>query len=110
MQKLETNLEEIMEKQQLSASKMEEAEKEFKDKDDDVSAQSRRVLLLEDECKISVEKLASTVLKLAIMSKDADVCVKNCRHWESRTMNNEAEIEDLDSNVREARRIGNTKL
>jgi len=106
VQKLETNLEEIIEKQQLSASKMEEAEKEFKDKDDDVSAQSRRVLLLEDECKISVEKLASTVLKLAIMSKDADVSVKNCRHWESRTMNNEAEIEDLDNNVREARRIG----
>ena len=36
--KLETNMEETMEKLQSSVSKMEEAEKEFKDKDDDVNA------------------------------------------------------------------------
>merc|ERR1712117_337512 len=41
VQKLETGLEEVMQ----SAAKMDEAEKEFKDKDDDVNAQSRRVLL-----------------------------------------------------------------
>jgi len=106
VQKYETNLEEIMEKLQQSNAKMEEAEKEFKDKDDDVNAQNRRVLLLEDECRINVEKLANTVMKLALMSKDADNIVKNCRHWESKTMNNEVEIEDLDNNTREARRIG----
>merc|ERR1712066_959407 len=33
--KLETSMEETLEKLQTSASKMEEAEKEFKDKDDD---------------------------------------------------------------------------
>merc|ERR1711915_251461 len=91
VQKLETNLE--------------EAEKEFKDKDDDVNAQSRRVLLLEDESRISIEKLATTILKLALMSKDADTIIKSCRSWESKTMNNEAEIEDLDNNMREAKRI-----
>merc|ERR1719259_1381655 len=88
-----------------STAKMDEAEKEFKDKDDDVNAQSRRVLLLEEECRISVEKLATTVLKLANMSKDADTIIKGCRHWESNTMNNEVEIETTDNNLREARKI-----
>merc|ERR1712156_644475 len=104
--KFETNLEEIIEKMMQSSAKMDEAEKEFKDKDDDVNAQSRRVLLLEDESRISIEKLATTILKLALMSKDADTIIKSCRSWESKTMNNEAEIEDLDNNMREAKRIG----
>merc|ERR1711885_107334 len=106
VQKFETRMEETMEKLQGSSSKMEEAEKEFKDKDDDVNNQARRLMLLEDECTINVEKLATTVLKLAVMSKDADNIVKGCRHWESKTMNNEVEIEELDKNMREARRIG----
>merc|ERR1712223_1256305 len=75
-----------MEKMMQSAAKMDEAEKEFKDKDDDVNAQSRRVLLLEEECRISVEKLATTVHKLA-------------------TMSNEVEIETTDNNLREAKKI-----
>merc|ERR1711902_457746 len=94
-----------MEKMMASSAKMEEAEKEFKDKDDDVNAQSRRVLLLEEECRISVEKLATTVFKLATWAKDADNIVKGCRHWESNTMNNEVEIETTDNNLREARKI-----
>merc|ERR1712107_953720 len=98
-------MEEIMEKLQLSAAKMDEAEKDFKDKDDDVNAQNRRVLLLEEDSRISVEKLATTVMKLAHMSKDADNIVKSCRHWESKTMNNEVEIEEIDINLREARRM-----
>merc|ERR1711884_255682 len=105
VQKLETGLEEVMEKMMQSAAKMDEAEKEFKDKDDDVNAQSRRVLLLEEECRISVEKLATTVFKLANMSKDADNIVKGCRKWENNTMNNEVEIETTDNNLREARKI-----
>merc|ERR1712113_251617 len=103
--KFETNLEEIIEKMMQSSAKMDEAEKEFKDKDDDVNAQSRRVLLLEEECRISVEKLATTVFKLANMSKDADNIVKGCRKWENNTMNNEVEIETIDNNLREARKI-----
>merc|ERR1739844_11540 len=97
--------EETMEKLQGSSAKMEEAEKDFKDKDDDVNNQSRRVMLLEEESRISVEKLATTVMKLAVMSKEADNIVKGCRHWESKTMNNEVEIEEIDKNLREARRI-----
>merc|ERR1712015_9146 len=105
VQKFDTSMEEIMEKLQLSAAKMDEAEKDFKDKDEDVNAQARRVLLLEEESRISVEKLVTTVMKLALMSKDADNIVKNCRTWESKTMNNEVEIEELDKNTREARKM-----
>jgi len=106
VQKLETKMEEIMEQLTGSNTKMETAESEYKDKEEDVNAQSRRVLLLENESSISVEKLATTVLKLALMSKDADNIVKGCRHWENKTMNNEVEIEELDKNMREAKRIG----
>jgi tropomyosin-2 len=106
VQKYEVALEETMEKLTGSNTKMEEAEAEFKDKEEDVNAQSRRCLLMEEETRISVEKLASTVMKLAIMSKDADNIVKGARHWESKTMNNEVEIEELDNNMREAKRIG----
>merc|ERR1712227_261992 len=100
--KMETKMEEL----QASTSKMEQLDAEYKDKEEDVNAQSRRVLLLENESGINVEKLATAVLKLAIMSKDADNIVKGCRHWESKTMNNEVEIEELDKNMREAKRIG----
>jgi len=106
VQKYDTKMEETMEQLTASGAKMDAAESEFKDKEEDVNAQSRRVLLLEQESTISVEKLATTVMKLALMSKEADNIVKGCRHWESKTMGNEVEIEDLDKNTREARRIG----
>merc|ERR1712098_496743 len=106
VQKMETAMEEIMEKLMASNVKMEEADKEFKEKEEDVNAQNRRVLLLEEEVRIQVEKLATTVMKLAHMSKEADNIIKNARHWESKTMNNEAEIETLDNNRREAAKIG----
>merc|ERR1711887_471602 len=40
------------------------------------------------------------------MSKDADKIVKTAREWESKTLNNEVEIEQLDVQMREAKRIG----
>ena len=58
VQKFETGMEETLEKLQESSAKLELAEKEFKDKDDDVNAQSRRVLLLEEECRIRQHPLA----------------------------------------------------
>ena len=99
-------MEETVEALQTTASKMELAENAFKDMEDDVNAQTRRVLLLEEESRISVEKLATTALKLAFISKDADSIVKGSRHWENMTMNNEVEIEQLDKNTREAIKIG----
>merc|ERR1719194_347833 len=106
VQKFETAFEEILEKMTASAAKMEEAEKEFKDKDDDVNAAARRCVLMEEELRIQTEKLAVTIFKLANMSKEADNIVKGSREWENKTMNNEVEIEDLDKKMREARRIG----
>merc|ERR1719322_1447203 len=79
---------------------------EFKDKDDDVNAATRRCVLMEEELRIQTEKLAVTIFKLANMSKDADKIVKGMREWENKTMNNEVEIETLDKQMREARRIG----
>ena len=75
-QKFETTFEEILEKMTASAAKMDEAEKEFKDKDDDVNAAARRCVLMEGEATVSVEKLATTVMKLALMSKEADNIIK----------------------------------
>ena len=46
VQKFETAFEEILEKMTASAAKMDEAEKEFKDKDDDVNAAARQSPLL----------------------------------------------------------------
>ena len=50
-------MEETLEKLQNSSTKMEEAEKEFKDKEEDVNAQSRRVLLLEEEVSYSHQRI-----------------------------------------------------
>merc|ERR1712241_1026860 len=83
----------ILEKMTASAAKMDEAEKEFKDKDDDVNAAARRCVLMEGEATVSVERLATTVMKLALMSKEAD------------NINNEMEIETLETNLKEAKRI-----
>jgi len=105
VQKFETTFEEILEKMTASAAKMDEAEKEFKDKDDDVNAAARRCVLMEGEATVSVEKLATTVMKLALMSKEADNIIKGARHWESKNMNNEMEIETLETNLKEAKRI-----
>merc|ERR1712037_710520 len=105
VQKFETTFEEILEKMTASAAKMDEAEKEFKDKDDDVNAAARRCVPMEGEATVSVEKLATTVMKLALMSKEADNIIKGARHWESKNMNNEMEIETLETNLKEAKRI-----
>ena len=106
VQRLETRLEETTEALQSSASIMEVAENEFKDKEDDVNAQTRRIFLLEEESQTRMETLASTVMKLASVSKEADIIVKGCRQWESKTMNNEVEIEEMDKHTREARKVG----
>ena len=124
VQRYDTAIEETLEKLQLSSSKLEEAEKEFKEKDDDVSTMSRRIMLIEEEGRINEEKMANTVLKLAAMSKDADNIVKGCRFWESKVMNNEVsqkrkytiiffmtfhkyqvDLEDLDNNLRDAKKM-----
>ena len=62
-------------------------------------------MLIEEEGRLSEEKMAHTVLKLATMSKEADNIVKGCRYWESKVMNNEVDLEDLDKNLKDAKRM-----
>merc|ERR1739838_32463 len=59
----------------------------------------------EEEARNSEVKLANCTIKVATTSKEADKIIKEARHFESRTMNNEVEIEQLDKDLREARRI-----
>ena len=58
--KMETKMEEILEQLQASTSKMEQLDAEYKDKEEDVNAQSRRVLLLENESGINIGKKSVT--------------------------------------------------
>ena len=106
VQKFETDLEIIMEKLTESEVKMEESDKDFKEKEEDVGAASRRVMLMEGEAMVSVEKLATTVMKLALISKEADSIVKEARHWESKNMNNEMELENLDNSLKQSKKMG----
>merc|ERR1712156_671610 len=66
----------------------------------DVSALSRRIMLMEEEAKKSEENLAGTVTKLATTSKEADNILKKVKAVESTCMNNEVTLEELDKNLR----------
>ena len=56
VQRFEARVEETMEALQASAATMEAAENSFNDIDDDVNAQTRRIMLLEEECFIQVRR------------------------------------------------------
>merc|ERR1719495_3141842 len=66
----------------------------------DVAALSRRIMLMEEEAKKAEQTLADTVTKLATTSKEADTVLKAVKVVESKNMNNEVVIEDLDKNLR----------
>jgi uncharacterized membrane protein len=55
---------------------------------------------MEEEAKKSEQTLADTVTKLAVSSKDADTIMKAVKVVESKCMNNEVTIEELDKNLR----------
>merc|ERR1712139_8804 len=55
---------------------------------------------MEEEEKKSEQTLADTVTKLATTSKEADTVLKAVKVVESKNMNNEVVIEDLDKNLR----------
>merc|ERR1712036_180044 len=104
VQKLESAMDECLENLVATNSKEEEANKQFVDKEQEVNTAARRLILLE-EARNSEVKLANCTIKVATTSKEADKIIKEARHFESRTMNNEVEIETLDKDLREARRI-----
>merc|ERR1711942_148731 len=66
----------------------------------DVSALTRRIMLMEEEDKKSAQLLCETVTKLAQSSKAADSVMKTIKVVENTCLNNEVTIEELDKNLR----------
>ena len=98
--KLEFEFDETNDKLTKVLAALEEKEKNLKEVESDVAALSRRIMLMEEEAKKSEQSLADTVIKLALSSKEADGVLKKVKTVESKCMNNEVTIEELDKNLR----------
>merc|ERR1712223_1017814 len=73
VQQLEIGFDETNDKLTKATESLEEAEKQFKEVESDVSALTRRIMLMEEEDKKSAEQLCQTITKLALTSKAADM-------------------------------------
>jgi len=100
VQQLEIGFDETNDKLTKATESLEEAEKQFKEVESDVSALTRRIMLMEEEDKKAAEQLCQTVTKLAITSKAADNVLKTIKVVENTCLNNEVTIEELDKNLR----------
>merc|ERR1712141_348508 len=100
VQQLEISFDETNDKLNKANESLEEAEKQFKEVESDVSALTRRIMLMEEEDKKSAESLCATVTKLAVTSKSADNVMKTIKVVENTCLNNEVTIEELDKNLR----------
>merc|ERR1712168_1675653 len=100
VQQLEIGFDETNDKLTKANESLEEAEKQFKEVESDVSALTRRIMLMEEEDKKAAEQLCQTVTKLAMTSKAADNVLKTIKVFENTCLNNEVTIEELDKNLR----------
>merc|ERR1711913_220703 len=100
LQQLEIGFDETNDKLTKATESLEEAEKQFKEVESDVSALTRRIMLMEEEDKKSAEQLCQTITKLALTSKAADNVMKTIKVVENTCLNNEVTIEELDKNLR----------
>ena len=100
VQQLEIGFDETNDKLTKATESLEEAEKQFKEVESDVSALTRRIMLMEEEDKKSAEQLCQTITKLALTSKAADNVMKTIKVVENTCLNNEVTIEELDKNLR----------
>merc|ERR1712061_288333 len=96
VQQLEIGFDETNDKLTKATESLEEAEKQFKEVESDVSALTRRIMLMEEEDKKSAEQLCQTITKLALTSKAADNVMKTIKVVENTCLNNEVTIEELD--------------
>jgi len=101
----EIEFDETNDKLQKATESLEEKEKIFKEVEADISALSRRIMLMEEESKKCEETLAGTVTKLALASKEADGILKKVKVFESKCMNNEVSIEEYDKNLRQTTKM-----
>merc|ERR1711936_615797 len=60
---------------------------------------------MEEEAKKAEVGLATTVTKLAVSSKEADEVLKKVKVVESKCMNNEVTLEELDKNLRQTTKM-----
>merc|ERR1712130_876337 len=100
VQQLEIGFDETNDKLTKANESLEEAEKQFKEVESDVSALTRRIMLMEEEDKKAAEQLCATVTKLAMTSKAADQILKTIKVVENTCLNNEVTIEEPDKNLR----------
>merc|ERR1711936_366952 len=100
VQQLEIGFDETNDKLTKATESLEEADKQFKEVESDVSALTRRIMLMEEEDKKAADQPCTTVTKLALMSKSADNVMKTIKVVENTCLNNEVTIEELDKNLR----------
>merc|ERR1712212_458055 len=100
VQQPEIGFDETNDKLTKANESLEEAEKQFKEVESDVSALTRRIMLMEEEDKKAAEQLCATVTKLAMTSKAADNVLKTIKVVENTCLDNEVTIEELDKNLR----------
>merc|ERR1712154_688888 len=78
---------------------LEEREKALKNAEEEVSALTRRIMLMEEEAKKADSSLAETVTKLALSSKEADSILKKVKFFENKTIkmasDNEQKLDEL---------------
>ena len=60
---------------------------------------------MEEESKKAEQSLADTVIKLALSSKDADSILKKVKNVESKCLNNEVTIEELDRMLKQTNKM-----
>jgi len=101
----EIELDETTNKMIKASESFEEKDKMHKEIEGDIAALTRRIMLMEEESKKSETALANTVTKLAITSKEADEVLKKVKVVESKCMNNEVTLEDLDKNLRQTTKM-----
>merc|ERR1719244_998746 len=101
----EIDFDETNDKLAKASESLEEKEKSHKEVEADVSALTRRIMLMEEESKKAEQSLADTVTKLALSSKEADGILKKVKVFESKCMNNEVTLEELDKNLRQTTKL-----
>jgi len=102
---LEIDFDETNDKLTKASESLEEKEKSLKEVEADVSALSRRIMLMEEESKKSEQSLCDCVTKLALSSKEADGILKKVKVFESKCMSNEVTLEELDKNLRQTSKL-----
>merc|ERR1711962_1059535 len=102
VQQLEIGFDKTNDKLTKATESLEEAEKQFKEVESDVSALTRRIMLMEEEDKKAAEQLCQTVTKLALTSKAADNVMKTIKVVEGTCLNNEVTIEELEKTAEKA--------